>query len=152
VTLPAVNRNGIEIGQAHLAYLLHMATRRMRAEAEHEVPEPFRALSAAQARLLDSVPVQGVRVTTLSSSMLVSKQGLGQLVNQLVSAGFVAVETDPTDARARVIRCTELGREAQRVMRQRLADVEEGWRDQVGAERYGVFREVLAELVSGFVT
>ena len=136
----------------HLAYLLHLATRRMRAEAEHDVAEPFRSLSAAQARLLDSVPDGGVRVTALSSSMLVSKQGLGQLVNQLVNGGFVTVEPDPADGRARVIRCTGRGQEAQRMMRQRLADVEESWRDQVGAERYGVFREVLADLVAGFVT
>ena len=147
--MPIVNGNS---APTHLAYLLHMATRRMRAEAEHEVPEPFRTLSAAQLRLLDTVPDEGVRLTTLSSSMLVSKQGLGQLVNQLVNGGFVTVEPDPGDGRARVIRCTDRGQEAQQMMRQRLAGVDMSWRDQVGPERYRVFREVLEELVADFVT
>ena len=144
--------SGVEesAGTPHLAYLLHMATRRMRGQAERDVPEPFRDLSAAQARLLDAVPDQGIRVTTLSTSLLVSKQGLGQLVTQLVSGGFVAVEPDRTDRRARVIRCTERGQQAQRLMRERLAAVEANWRDQVGADRYEVFAEVLAELVADF--
>jgi DNA-binding MarR family transcriptional regulator len=133
----------------HVAYLLHLATRRMRQEAELEVPAPFSGLSAAQTRLLDLVPAAGTTATELSARMRVTKQGLGQLVAQLTSAGYLQLVTDPADRRAKVIRCTELGEQAQELMRARLDEVERRWRAEVGTARYRAFREVLAELVAG---
>jgi DNA-binding MarR family transcriptional regulator len=134
----------------HLAYLLHLATRRMREEAGSGVRAPFSALSAAQTRLLDLVPATGATATELATRMRVTKQGLGQLVAQLTQAGYVRLVTDPADRRAKVVRCTDLGEQAQELMRSRLVEVELRWSDKVGPARYRVFREVLAELVQTY--
>ena len=145
--MPDVNEEVCELPQ-HLAYLLHMASRRMRSEAGRDIAEPLRSLHAGQARLLDLIPSSGTRASELAAVMRVSKQGLGQLVAQLAAGGYVAVQTDPADRRARLVCCTELGHSVQQLMRQRLADVEEAWQHQVGPDRYAVFRQVLAELVA----
>ena len=143
-----VNQHGD--GSQHLAYLLHMATRRMRSEAEEGVPERLTALRAAQARLLDAIPSGGARASELAATLRVSKQGLGQLVAQLANHGYVEVRPDPVDRRARLVCCTESGRSAQQTMRSRLAEVEERWRQEAGSDRYAVFREVISELVASY--
>lgn len=141
--MAAVNRS------PHLAYLLHMATRRLRAEAESITADTVTPLRAAQARLLDLIPECGGRVTDLAAHVRVSKQGLGQLAQQLADRGLVEMSPDPADRRARVVRRTANGDQAARVMRDVIAVVEDRWRAEVGAERYATFRDVLAELVQG---
>ena len=134
----------------HLAYLLHMATRRLRAEAETNIPPSLSALQAAQARLLDLIPDDGARASDLALTMRVSKQGLGQLVTQLTHQGYVDVRPDPHDRRARLVCCTERGELAQQVMRQRIAEVEGRWRAEVGSDRYDTFRQVLLEVTNRY--
>lgn len=131
----------------HLAFLLHLATRRLRAEAEATAADGVSPLGAAQARLLDLIPERGGRVTDLAARVRVSKQGLGQLALQLADRGLVAIAPDPGDRRARVVRRTGDGDRATQAMRGAVAAVEDRWRDEVGAARYATFREVLAELV-----
>lgn len=131
----------------HLAYLLHMATRRLRAEAEARAPGSVAPLRAAQLRLLDLVPPQGARVTDLSQRLHVSKQGLGQLVAQLADRGYVEVSHDPADRRAKLIRLTRRGASLQSTARNIVAEVEDQWRDEVGSERYAIFRAVLHDLI-----
>ena len=104
-------------------------------------------LNAAHFRLLDQLPPEGIRVTDLAARTRITKQALGQLVGQLAGRGFVETVPDPDDRRAKLVRCTPPGARATRRARQIIAAVEDQWRDQVGAERYAVFREVLAELV-----
>jgi DNA-binding MarR family transcriptional regulator len=150
--------NGRASGRpGHIAYLLHMALLRARAdaqplvEAEPEVLTGPRSqrLNAAHFRLLDQLPPDGIRVTDLAARTRITKQALGQLAGQLADRGFVEMVPDPSDRRAKLVRCTPPGARATRRARQILAELEDQWRAQVGAERYAVFREVLAELVDG---
>jgi hypothetical protein len=76
----------------------------------------------------------------------VTKQALGQLAGQLADRGYVEVVPDPGDGRAKLIRCTELGERARSAIRAIAVALEDRWRAEVGAARYAVFREVLAEL------
>ena len=126
----------------HLAYLLHMATRRLRAEAE-TTAGAAPSLQAAQARLLDVIPRDGGRLTDLAQAMRVTKQGLGQLATSLVREGLVDVLPDPIDKRAKVIRRTSRGDDVMRVMRSAIEDVEERCRAEVGNAQYETFLDVL---------
>ena len=139
--MPAVN------GPDHLAYLLHRATQRLRAEAEAAAPPGFERLQAAQARLLDLIPAGGARVTDLARLMGVSKQALGQLVAHLAASGHVRIGPDSADARARVVHRTRAGDDLREAMRAAIAGVEQRWSDEVGRQRLSVVREVLAEIV-----
>lgn len=126
----------------HLAYLLYMTTRRLRAEAEHAAAATP-ALQAAQARLLDLIPSGGGRLTDLALKMQISKQGLGQLATALALAGLVDVLPDPVDRRAKVIRRTPAGDEVQRAMLSAIEEVERRCRAKVGDQRYETFLDVL---------
>lgn len=139
-----VNR---EIGPpVHMAHLLNRANRRLRADAPR--PPELPDLNPAQARILDVIPAGGCRIVDLSDELRVSKQGLGQLVTQLAAGGFVVLVSDPADGRAKIVRRTPVGDDVVLGVRDLLARVEDSWRDEVGAERYGVFRSVLADLVA----
>jgi DNA-binding MarR family transcriptional regulator len=129
-----------------MAYLLNRINRRLAAEA---VPpaDLAAALTVAQARLLDVIPASGCRIVDLSSELRVSKQGLGQIVAQLVAGGYLETVVDPADRRAKLVRRTARGDEVTSTIRALLSRVEARWRREVGAERYAVFREVLRELV-----
>jgi DNA-binding MarR family transcriptional regulator len=128
----------------HLAYLLHRASQRLRSEGEAAYGESRPRLQAAQARLLDLIPADGGRVTDLAVSMRISKQGLGQVAMQLAALGFVEITPDPTDRRAKMLTRTASGEEERRARRAVVDEVEDGWRAEVGPERYAAFREVLA--------
>ncbi|MGH4026066.1 MAG: MarR family winged helix-turn-helix transcriptional regulator [Pseudonocardiaceae bacterium] len=144
--MTAVNSNSRQ-DIDHVAYLLHMATRRLRAEVEARVSGSVPPLRAAQARLLDLIPPDGGRATDMAVLARVSKQGLGQLVSQLAAHGYVETVPDPADRRAKLIRRTALGERAWQAIRSSLAAVEDQWRAQVGADRYATFHQVLREVV-----
>jgi len=134
----------------HLAYLLHMATRRLRAEAEAATSSTLTPLRAAQVRLLDRIPAEGGRVTELSEAVRVSKQGLGQLANHLAQLGYVEVVPDPADRRAKLVRRTPSGDQVCSEMRATVAAIEGRWAADVGARKYAAFRDVLRTLVAEF--
>jgi DNA-binding MarR family transcriptional regulator len=135
-----------EIGPpVHMAHLLNRANRRLRHDAGR--PASLPDLNPAQARILDVIPTGGCRIVDLSGELRVSKQGLGQLVNQLAAGGYVAVSDDPGDRRAKIVQRTPAGDDVVRGVRDLLAAVEDRWRDDIGAGRYAVFRSVLEELV-----
>jgi DNA-binding MarR family transcriptional regulator len=130
----------------HLAFLLNRVIRRMRDEA---TPPASTDLTAAKARLLDMVPATGCRVVDLSGELRVSKQGLGQLVRQLIEGGYLDEAEDPGDRRARIIRRTRRGDDVVEQVHQITGDLEARWRAEIGPRKYDVFREVLTRLAAG---
>jgi DNA-binding MarR family transcriptional regulator len=134
---------------AHVARLLWAALQRARAEGMALVaadPEAIGPVSAAHARLLDHLPPEGARVTELAARMRITKQALGQLATQLADKGYVETVADPSDRRAKLIRCTASGDRARRALCAIALALEDRWRREVGDDRYAVFREVLAQL------
>ena len=65
---------------------------------------------------------------------------------ELEALGMVTVTVADHDARARVVRITDAGRDALARAAAVLAACDEAWAAQVGPERWRVFREVLEEV------
>src|SRR5579884_2532757 len=76
----------------------------------------------------------------------VSKQAGGQLVDTLVSRGYLERDVDPEDRRRLVVGLTARGRSAAAVIRAAVAAVEADLIEAVGEERVGSARVVLAAL------
>lgn len=55
---------------------------------------------------------------------------------------------DPDDRRAKVIRLTDLGADAQSVGREIFAELERDWAARFGAERIAGMRELLEEMTA----
>ena len=62
-----------------------------------------------------------VRINDLLAHVLLSQPALSRLVDRLVRRGLIIRESDPTDARGRLISLTEEGRAAQRRVGRRHA-------------------------------
>jgi DNA-binding MarR family transcriptional regulator len=90
---------------------------------------------------------EGSRLTDLAARAGYTKQTVGEVTSELEQLGYVERVADPEDRRAKIIRLTERGREAQRTGLSLIDDVEAEWAKRYGAERVAALRELLEEVV-----
>ena len=91
-------------------------------------------VGAAIVHITRHLPLQGARLTALAHSAGMSKQAMGDLVNQCEAWGLVRREPDPTDARARRIVFTPAGLDWLQAFRHAVARAEAEFRDAVGPQ------------------
>lgn len=90
----------------------------------------------------------GIRLTRLAELAGITKQSAGEIVDDLTKRGYVSRVADPADKRAKLIRLTDKGREAQATGFALFADVERRWIDRYGADRWSLMRDLLEEIVT----
>jgi DNA-binding MarR family transcriptional regulator len=90
----------------------------------------------------------GMRLTRLAELASITKQSAGEIVDDLAKRGYVERAPDPQDKRAKLIRLTEKGREAQATGFALFGDVERRWIERYGAERWAATRELLEEIAA----
>jgi DNA-binding MarR family transcriptional regulator len=88
----------------------------------------------------------GSRVTALAERAGITKQSMAALVEHLAAHGYVAVEADPGDGRARLVKLTRRGAAVQRQARELSSKVEMEWADAIGEEEMRVLRVLLEKL------
>lgn len=103
-------------------------------------------ITPAQGRLAARIDEDGSRLTTLAEAAGVTKQSAGSLVDQLERAGYVERVPDPTDARARLIRIAQRGKEAQACAREMEEQVEAELANHLGPRRMRELRRSLESL------
>ncbi|HPK31730.1 MAG TPA: helix-turn-helix domain-containing protein [Ottowia sp.] len=91
-------------------------------------------VGAAHVHLTRHLPLAGARLTELAQAAGMSKQAMGDLVDQCEAWGLVARTADPHDARARRIVFTPLGLDWLAAFRAAVAQAEDEFRAAVGAE------------------
>lgn len=91
----------------------------------------------------------GSRLTDLAESAGMSKQAVGEVVDDLEKLGYVERAQDPQDGRAKVIKLTDRGEDAHRTALQIFADIERDLAERYGAERVAAMRELLEEIAAG---
>jgi DNA-binding MarR family transcriptional regulator len=96
---------------ANVGRLLNNAVRRF----EGRVLELMSARGHAETRiahvnLTRNLDVEGTRLTELARRASMSKQAMGELVDQCTELGLVDRIPDPNDGRARIVRFTNAGR------------------------------------------
>jgi len=131
--------------EPHLPMMMGMIFARVRERLAAEAPE----LRPSQLRVLEWLPPEGLTITELAECAEMTTQGCGQFVRQLADLAMVEVSVAEHDARARRVRITDRGRAALARSAEVLRACDAAWADQVGPERYRVFREVLAEVALG---
>ncbi len=134
------------VTQTHVSMLMGLLFRQVRAIF---AAEDWDDLRQSHFRVMSAVPEQGVSITELGERVGMTKQGCGQFVTHLVGTGHLATEPDPADRRVRIVRRTPLGAQMLDAVRERNLRIEQVWAEQVGHERYRVFRDVLQELALG---
>ena len=92
----------------------------------------YRDLRSAHAQVFIAVSPEGSHLTMLAAHAGMTKQAMGELVRYLEQHGYLEIEPDLRDRRAKIIRLTPVGRRAQELC---LGLVEEG--EQRLIERFG---------------
>jgi DNA-binding MarR family transcriptional regulator len=92
------------------------------------------------------VEPEGSRLTYLAERSRLTKQAVGEVVDELARLGYVTRVPDPTDGRAKLVRLTEKGNEARTLGREILDEIERRWANEVGEERMAALRETLEDL------
>ena len=91
---------------------------------------------------------EGSRLTALAERSGLTKQAVGEVVDDLERLGYVERVPDPADGRAKIIRLTEAGWEAGRTAARIFADIERRWGMELGEERVASLRETLESIVA----
>jgi DNA-binding MarR family transcriptional regulator len=90
----------------------------------------------------------GLRLTALAEMAGMTKQSVGEIVDDLEARGYVKRIPDPDDKRAKIICLTERGERAQATGLALFAKVEKQWAKRYGAERIAQVRELLEEVAA----
>jgi DNA-binding MarR family transcriptional regulator len=88
----------------------------------------------------------GMRLTALASLAGLTKQSVGEIVDDLEGLGYLERYPDPTDKRAKLIRLTKKGLGAQAIGFSLFAKLEEDWAEAFGADRIAALRSLLEEV------
>ena len=88
----------------------------------------------------------GMRLTELASLAGLTKQSVGEIVDDLTGLGYLERYPDPTDKRAKLIRLTAKGLEAQRIGFCLFTKLEADWAEAFGADRIAALRSLLEEI------
>ena len=89
----------------------------------------------------------GARATDLAVRAGITRQSMGEIVRDLVGLGFVTMEPDPLDRRAKLVKYTPAGVELTNGGFQHILGLEERFAEEFGAERYEQVRAVLSAVV-----
>ena len=88
---------------------------------------------------------EGMRLTELATKAGLTKQSVGEIVDDLTGLGYIERFPDPTDKRAKLIRLTEKGLDAQRIGFASFDRLESEWAEAFGADRIAALRSLLEE-------
>lgn len=91
-------------------------------------------VSAAHIHITRHLALEGSRLTALAQSAGMSKQAMGDLVDQCEAWGLVSREPDPLDARARRVTFTATGLAWLHAFRDAVSQAEAEFRAEVGEQ------------------
>ena len=106
----------------------------------------FGDVGAAHLGVLQHPTPDGVRPGELAARSQMSKQAANRLIRHLERHGYIGLEPDPDDQRARIIRLTDRGWDLIAAIQSIVAEVEEEWSGRLGERRFRTLRTTLADL------
>ena len=110
--------------------------RRLQGRGIHDV-------TYANLNVIRHLDPEGLRLSALAHDACMSKQALGKVVSELAQKGYVALEADPLDGRAKRVQYTKKGQALLKVAVTIVAEMENAYRDGLGSRGYGMLRKSL---------
>lgn len=120
------------------------AVQRNMLERLHE--RGFDDLDAAHLNVFGYPGPQGARPSELAARLRISKQALNYLLGELERLDYLERRADPDDGRSKRVALTARGVAAVGVIREAVAEMESGWKLQLGPKRFAELRALLTEL------
>lgn len=94
--------------------------------------------------VLRALSAEPMTVSSLAERLEISKQGAGQIVDDMEQRGLVARVPSPTDGRARILRLSQRGHDTLKAARKFHQTYERRLKRAHGSETVAAVREVLA--------
>ena len=129
--------------------LLNAAFDEFRAELSKRVQAAgYADIRPGHGCVFGTIDPEGSRLTDLAERANMTKQSVGEAASDLEARGYVERVPDPEDGRAKIIRLTDRGREAQAIGRGLIDDLEREWAERYGDERVAALREALEAITA----
>lgn len=130
---PRVKSAGAAWRHANIGRLLNNAVRRFEARVLELMSERGHdETRIAHVNLTRNLDIDGTRLTELARRASMSKQAMGELVDQCTALGLVERAVDPRDRRARIVTFTAAGIEWLAAFRTAVDLAEQEMRSQLG--------------------
>ncbi|MCW3844022.1 MarR family winged helix-turn-helix transcriptional regulator [Micromonospora yasonensis] len=104
-------------------------------------------LRPAHGFVLQAVGPAGTTASDLGQRLGVSKQAAGKTVDRLVALGYLERVDDPADARRKLVRMTEKGRDGLRRSAAVFDQLRDRWTATLGADRVAAIEDDLRRMV-----
>lgn len=131
----------------HIGWRLMRLSRQWKAEFDAVLESRGHGwMTLAPGEVIGHLRNAGVPQGRLADLMGISKQAVQQHVDTLVELGVVERVTDPTDARARIVRLTDKGRQALADGNVIKLEIETRYRRVLGPAAFDVFERALDHL------
>jgi len=134
----------IPIDEVPLPGLLDMASEALFEEFRDDLVESgYGDIRPTHGCVFRFVHEDGMRLTELAAFAGMTKQSIGEIVDDLAERGYVERFPDPDDRRAKLIRLTAKGEQAQAMGRSLFAKLEQRLADRHGPDRVADLRQLL---------
>jgi DNA-binding MarR family transcriptional regulator len=104
---------------------------------------PYSDIRMTHGCVFGNIEPDGSRLTDLAERAHMTKQSVGEVATELERRGYLERVPDPADGRAKIIRLTERGRDAQALGFQIIDELEQEWAERFGADRIAALRDAL---------
>jgi DNA-binding MarR family transcriptional regulator len=142
-----VEPTNIPLQRRTLGGLFRFAEETVRARVYARLAEfGFPDIRPAHSSLLRNIAETGSRVSDLAERAQMTKQSMGYLADTLAAAGYLTVEPDPADGRAKLVRLSEKGRAASEALIKISAETEAEFGRLIGAPEMSELRRLLERL------
>ncbi|RWA79528.1 MarR family transcriptional regulator [Mesorhizobium sp.] len=140
----------IEALADHVGWRLWQASRAWQVEFAAAMRAAGHAwFSEARAGLLGHISRNGTRQSALIERAAISKQAVQQLLDGLEADGVLERFPDPRDGRGKLVRCTRKGLDAVRDGDRIKLQIERGYIDRIGEQRFAALMDALRSLDAG---
>jgi DNA-binding MarR family transcriptional regulator len=147
-----MNHQNISLQRRTLGGLLRLAEETLRSRVYSRMAQAgFPDIRPAHSSLLRNMAENGSRVTELADRSQMTKQSMGYLADSLAAAGYVTLEPDPTDGRAKRVQLTDKGRAAGEALVRLSAETEREFAELIGEAEMGRLRRLLERLADRLI-
>ena len=103
-------------------------------------------IAPAHFNILQHPTPEGLRPSEIAARAQMTKQAANRLIRHLEHHGYIKLEPDPADQRARVVRLTKRGRALISEIRGAVEEVEAEGEERLGRKRFDSLRSILTDL------
>jgi len=132
--------------EANTTYLVELAGARLEQRVTAGVVAAGHPIREAHSAVFVNIDRDGTRLTHLAERALMTPQAMSELVDHLVSHGYLERMPDPSDRRAKLIVLTDLGYEALQDAFETIIGIEADLEVLLGRDGLVQFRRVLSQV------